>query len=90
MKYVLLYESADSVADRAPVHFPAHQAWCAGFAARGLLLAVGTFEDPQADGSMAVFRTREAAQEFAEGDPFVRHGVVRGYQIRGWNESLLG
>jgi uncharacterized protein YciI len=59
------------------------------FHARGDLLLVGTFADPQADGSMSVFRTREAAQEFVDGDPFVREGVVASYEIREWNEVLM-
>ena len=37
----------------------------------------GPFGDPQREGSMAVFTSREAAEEFAEGDPFVLNGVVR-------------
>jgi uncharacterized protein YciI len=49
---------------------------------------LGTFEDPQRDGSMAIFRTAEAAKEFATGDPFVRNGVVRAWHVRGWNEAL--
>ena len=34
---------------------------------------------------MAVFRTREAAEAFVAGDPFVANGVVKGHEIRGWN-----
>jgi uncharacterized protein YciI len=49
---------------------------------------VGTFANPQEEGSMAVFTTRESAEEFATGDPFVRHGVVRAWYIREWNEIL--
>ena len=52
------------------------------------LLMVGTFEDAQRDGSMAIFRSREAAEEFAAADPFVLEGVVRRYEVRGWNEVL--
>ena len=48
---------------------------------------VGTFENPQADGSMAVFTSRAAAEEFAAADPFVLQGVVSSYQIKGWNEA---
>jgi uncharacterized protein YciI len=47
---------------------------------------VGTFANPQTEGSMAIFTTREAAQEFAEGDPFVLNGVVARWHIREWNE----
>ena len=37
---------------------------------------------------MAIFTTREAAEEFARGDPFVVTGVVRNWQVREWNEVL--
>jgi len=88
MKYVLFYESADDVASRAPAHFPAHSARLDEFHARGDLLLVGTFADPQKDGSMSVFRTREAAEEFARDDPFVLNGVVRDWRVLDWNEIL--
>ncbi len=88
VKYVLFYESADDVRAKAPAHFPAHKARYEEFHRRGDLIMLGTFEDPQRNGSMAVFRTREAAGEFAEGDPFVVNGVVRAWHIRGWNEAL--
>jgi uncharacterized protein YciI len=88
VKYVLFYESADDVATKAPPHFAAHSAHLADFHARGTLLMVGTFGDPQNEGSMAIFTTREAAEKFAAGDPFVLNGVVRAWHIREWNEAL--
>ena len=30
-----------------------------------------------------------AEKEFVRGDPFVRHGVVRNWTIREWNEALV-
>jgi uncharacterized protein len=88
MKYVLFYESADDVLSKAPAHFPAHEARLKDFHARGDILMVGTFGDPQEQGSMAIFPTRAAAEAFAEGDPFVLNGVVRRWEIRDWNEVL--
>jgi uncharacterized protein YciI len=88
MKYVVLYESADDVATKAPPHFPAHKARLDEFHARGDLLMVGTFGDPQAEGSMAIFASREAAEEFVRDDPFVVNGVVARYEIRDWDEVL--
>ena len=85
MKAVVLYESAGDVLARAPAHFPAHRARLDEFEAAGTLLLVGTFGDPQAQGSMAIFSTREAAEAFVAGDPFVREGVVRSYEIRDWD-----
>jgi uncharacterized protein len=88
MKYVLLYESADDALSKAPVHFAAHSARLQEFHARGDILMVGAFGDPQEQGSMAIFPTRAAAEAFVEGDPFVLNGVVRRWEIREWNEVL--
>ena len=87
-QFVLFYESADDVVTKAPAVFPEHLARLREFRARGALLMVGTFDDPQREGSMAMFSTREAAEEFATGDPFVVKGVVKRWTIRGWNEAI--
>jgi uncharacterized protein YciI len=86
-KYVVLYESADNVLEKAPVHFPAHSEHVDEFHARGTLLLTGTFADPQ-EGAMAIFTTRDAAEEFIARDPFVLNGVVRSFEMREWNEVL--
>lgn len=88
MKYVLFYDSADDVTTTAPRHFADHRARWREFAERGELLMIGTFADVQADGAMAVFTSREAAEQFAAGDPFVTHGVVRAWRVKQWNEAL--
>lgn len=88
MKFVLLYTSGDGVARRAAPHAAAHQQRLDAFHARGDLLMVGAFGDPQEQGAMAIFRTRESAEEFVDGDPFVAHGVVRRHEIREWHEIL--
>lgn len=84
--YVLLYESADDVMNKAPAHFRGHSERLAAFHERGDLLAVGTFGDPQTEGSMAIFRSREAAEQFAREDPFVLERVVRSWQVRRWDQ----
>jgi uncharacterized protein len=88
VKYVLLYESADDVLSKAPAHYEAHVARLTEFHTRGDLLMVGAFGDPQEQGSMAIFASREAAEEFVAGDPFVLNGVVAGWEIRDWDEGL--
>ena len=88
MKYVLFYESADDVLSKAPLHYEDHIARLQDFHARGTLLMVGPFGDPQQEGSMAIFTTRKAAEEFVEGDPFVLNGVVGNWYIRTWDEML--
>ena len=57
---------------------------------RGLLVAYGPFANAQEEGATAVFTTREAAEGFASGDPFVLNGVVReSWQVREWLEAFL-
>ena len=65
--------------------FPSHSAYADDFAMSGDLLMIGTFADPVADGSMAIFRSRDAAERFIAGDPFVVEGVVVGWRILDWN-----
>jgi uncharacterized protein YciI len=87
-KYVLFYESAPDVSSKAPLHFPAHVARWKAFQTDGTLLMIGTFSNSQDEGSMAIFTTREAAESFAIGDPFVLNGVVRRWSVREWNEAI--
>jgi uncharacterized protein YciI len=88
LKYVLFYESADDVLAKAPAHFEAHSHRGHEFHERGSLLMYGPFGTPQEEGSMAVFSSREAAEDFASGDPFVVNGVVRNWFIREWDEAF--
>ena len=87
MKYVLFYESAPDAAATAPLHFSAHKALWSEYAESGRLLLIGPFSDRS--GAMAVFTTREAAEEFAKQDPFVVHGVIRGWFVKEWREALV-
>jgi uncharacterized protein YciI len=88
IRHVVLYESAADVHAKAPAHFGAHWARALEFHRRGELLMIGTFGDIQNEGSMAIFASREGAEEFVAGDPFVLEGVVRSWQIREWSEAL--
>jgi uncharacterized protein YciI len=89
MKAVVFYESAPNVAAKAGVHIAEHRARWAEFSRRGDLLMIGPFANAQEDGSMAIFTTREAAEEFVRGDPFVLNGIVRNWYIRDWIEALV-
>jgi uncharacterized protein len=76
LKAVVFYEAAAGLWDKAPLHMVAHRARWQEFADRGDLLMIGPFDNAQEDGAMAVFTTREAAEEFVRGDPFVLHGAI--------------
>lgn len=67
--------------------YSAHTAYAAEFATSGDLLLIGTFADPVADGSMGGFRSREAAERFVAGDPFITEGVVQTWRILDWNAT---
>jgi len=88
MKYVLTYESAPELdRDLVRANFQAHRARWEVFHRSGSLLMIGPFADPR-QGAMAIFTTRQAAEEFAATDPFVLNGVVPGWTITEWNEAL--
>jgi uncharacterized protein YciI len=87
MKHVVFYELAEGAMALAQQHFPAHRKRIEEFHERGEMLLVGTFADAPV-GAMAVFTTREAAEEFMAGDPFIRNGVVGAHRVREWDEIL--
>jgi uncharacterized protein len=39
--------------------------------------------------ALGVFTSRDAAQEFIKGDPFVVNGVVARYTLHDWNEVVF-
>jgi len=87
MKVVMLYEVAPDGLSQARIHFNAHRARLDEFHARGALLMAGPFANP-AEGAMGIFTSREAAEAFIQGDPFVTNGVVAKWTLREWNEVL--
>ncbi|MFL6621345.1 MAG: YciI family protein [Sulfurifustaceae bacterium] len=87
MKYVMFYETTPEGLAKARAHFPAHRARLDEFHTHGVLLMAGPLTDG-AGGAIGIFRTREAAEEFVRGDPFVLNGVVSKWTIREWNEVL--
>ena len=89
MKAVALYEIGAGMMTQVPAHMDAHKARWQEFARRGELLMIGPFANTAEDGAMAVFVTREAAEEFVRGDPFVLNGIVRKWIIRDWIEALV-
>ena len=85
MKYVMHYELAPDGLPKAAANFQAHRARLDEFHARGVLLMAGPLGSPP-EGAMGVFTTREAAEDFIRGDPFVLNGVVGKWRVIEWNE----
>jgi len=83
MEFVVFYATKDP--SRLSEVYPRHHAYVEQFAQDGGLLAIGTFDDPVANGAMAVFESRNRAEEFLAHDPFVTESVVHPSEIREWN-----
>lgn len=81
-----LYESFEEALSKAPDVIAAHRARSQELHARGTLLMAGAFLKNSTEplGTMGICTTREAAEEFARGDPFVLNGMVSKWYIREW------
>jgi uncharacterized protein YciI len=88
MLFVVIGSQAGKSREEAMAIFPRHKAFLDQFVARGEVVGVGPFTDTSG-GNMALFRSREAAEAFGKGDPFLLEGVVKEYQIREWADRML-
>lgn len=86
MKAVMIGESSGASMEDIMAVYPRHKAVADKFIQRGDVIGIGPFADR---GNMAIFKTREAAEQFVKEDPFVLEGLVKSYSIRDWNDNLL-
>lgn len=82
---MLIYEFVDDYLERRPEFRGAHltKAWEA--VERGDLVLGGAVADPP-DGAFLLFQgeTPDAANDFANNDPYVANGLVTRWQVREW------
>ena len=88
MLFAVIGRSAGKSRDEVMAVFPRHKAFLDTFIARGEVVGVGPFTDP-GGGNMALFRTRDAAEAFAAGDPFFLEGLLEEYQVKDWGDQML-
>jgi uncharacterized protein YciI len=88
MKYVSFYDMAPGALGKLMEHFPAHRARLDEFHARGVLIAAGPLGNPP-ESAMGIFTSREAAEEFIKGDPFVTNGLVSKWRVLEWKAAFL-
>ena len=86
MKTVVIGEASGASMDAIMAIYPRHKVVVEKFVIAGDLIGVGPFVDM---GNMAIFKTRAAAEQFAQEDPFILEGVVKSIAIRDWNDSLF-
>lgn len=84
MLYVIVYAVAEGGADQIAEVYPRHLAYLTDFARSGELVLIGPMLPAPASGSMAVFRSAEAAEAFVQGDPFVLEGLAVPSAVREW------
>ena len=88
MLYALIGTSAGKTRDEIMAVYPRHRVFMQPFVDRGEIVGIGPFVDGDG-GNMALFRSRESAEEFAKGDPFILEGLVRDFSIKAWGDALI-
>lgn len=85
MHYILFYETSEDYPERRKEFRSEHLklAWEAH--ERGELVLGGALNDPP-DSAMLLFKgsSPEAAEKFAEADPYVKNGLVRKWYVKQW------
>lgn len=91
-RYLLIYFSTEEGRAKVPELFPAHQDYADRFRRErpGALLMLGPIQDaaPGEFGALGVFTDKDAAERFAEADPFVVGGTVTEWTVRTWLLSV--
>ncbi|RTL59872.1 MAG: hypothetical protein EKK37_03240 [Sphingobacteriales bacterium] len=86
MKAVVIGESSGATMETIMRVYPRHKAVADKYIAKGQVIGIGPFSDK---GNMAIFKTREAAEEFVKEDPFILEGLVKSFVIRDWNDTMI-
>ena len=89
--FLLLYDVVDDYLERRGVFRDEHLGLARSAHERGELVLAGALAEP-ANGAVLVFRGDgpDAAQRFAESDPYVRNGLVTNWRVRPWTVVIGG
>jgi len=86
MKAVVIGEPSGATMETIMGVYPRHKAVVEKYVARGVVIGIGPFTDR---GNMAIFKNRQAAEQFVTEDPFILEGLVKSFVIRDWNDTML-
>lgn len=86
MKAVVIGESSGASMETIMAVYPRHKIIVDKYVANGDVIGIGPFADR---GNMAIFKTREAAEQFVTEDPFILEGLVKSFVIRDWGDNML-
>lgn len=88
MHYILFYDYVPDVAEkRGPYRANHLKQLQAAYEANDVVIG-GALAEPL-DGAAIVFRSAEAAEKFAQTDPYVSGGVVTSWRVRKW-QTVVG
>lgn len=84
------FNSMDEIKEKAPKALEDHLSRSNQLHRQGKVLMAGAFRNNPGEPikTMAVFYTREDAEEFAMGDPFLLIGMVSEWRIEQWANIL--
>ena len=87
MHWLLVYDLADDYLERRPALRSDHLALAVAARDRGELTIAGALADP-VDSALLAFTSAEAAEQFAQNDPYVRDGLVTKWRVREWSTVI--
>ena len=85
MYYLLFYDVVENYAERRMAFRAEHLEYARKAFQRGELALAGALANP-IDGAVLLFRgsSPDVAAAFAEGDPYVRNGLITRWRVREW------
>ncbi|WP_367914196.1 YciI-like protein [Leadbetterella sp. DM7] len=85
MYYILFYKTVEDYVEKRISYREEHLQYARTFQKKGSLVLAGALADP-VDGALLVFRgeSPEIAREFARNDPYVKNGLITGWEVREW------
>ena len=86
-----IFKSFNEAASKEPDTIKQHVTRSKELHEKGLLLMSGAFLDESTEnlGTMALCPTKEDAENYIKGDPFLIKGMVADYSIRKWSNMFM-
>lgn len=84
MHYLMLYQFVPDYIERRAQFRAEHLALAWQASERGELLIGGAFDPPTGAALFFKGESPTVAEQFAQSDPYVRHGLVTSYSIQKW------
>lgn len=83
--FMLIYEVGPDFTQRRAEFRDQHLALAWKASEAGELVLAGALEEPTEQAFLLFRGTREAALRFAAADPYVKHGLVKGFRVKQWH-----